>query len=309
MKLFFILTCLFVIIICYNGFSQKYETSVVKYKFIDSERGNRRVQVDIYYPYDSAGTHSTGYSACGERFPVICFGHGYLISGNWYSYITEILVPEGFILIFPGNETGLFPSHRALAGDLSFAVNEIKKLDLDSSSPLFGRIDTLSCIMGHSMGGGSAVLAAGSSRGIRALVALAPYDTRPSAVKAATLVKVPTLIIAGGNDCITPPEKHQLPIYNSAGSYEKTYILIKGGTHCQMGVSHPKCSMGERISGCRDVSICMEQQLSILKRYLIPWLNYYLKRDTEAGSTFDSIIRSDTEIEFLRSCPLGELKN
>ncbi len=309
MRLFCILTGLFAIMICYNGFSQKYETEKVKYRFIDRERGNRKIPVDIFYPYDSSASNVQGNSASDKKFPVICFGHGYLISGKWYSYITEILVPEGFILVFPDSETGLFPSHKALAGDISFAVNEIRKLDTDRSSPLFGRIDTLSCIMGHSMGGGSAVLAAVSSRGIRALVALAPYDTRPSAVKAAALVKVPALIFAGGNDCITPPEKHQLPIYNSSGSSEKTYILIKGGTHCQMGVSHPKCSMGERISGCRDVSISMENQLNIIRRYLIRWLNYYLKSDNEAGVKFDSIIETDSEIEFLRSGPVRKLKD
>jgi len=53
---------------------------------------------------------------------------------------------------------------------------------------------------------------------------LAPFDTRPSAIKAASSVIVPTLIFAGSNDCITPPEKHQLPVYNSSASPDKIYI-------------------------------------------------------------------------------------
>jgi predicted dienelactone hydrolase len=279
------------------AFAQKYKIDKISLVFTDSERNNRKVPVDIYYPLDSG--YKNTESAITEKFPIICFGHGYLISGKWYSHINDMLVPEGFILIFPASEAGLFPSHRTLAKDMSFALNEVYKLSGDSSSKLYNRIDSCRCLMGHSMGGGSSFLAANLTADIKTIVTLAPFDTRPSAAKAASAIKIPTLIFAGSNDCITPKEKHQLPIFRSSASGEKTLIIIKGGTHCQMGVSHPKCGFGERISGCRGDNISAEEQLSILGRYIIPWLRFYLCNDSRALDHFNSTLMHDNSVEYI----------
>jgi len=114
----------------------------------------------------------------------------------------------------------------------------------------------------------------------------------------------PTLIFAGSNDCITPPDKHQLPVYNSSASPDKIYILITGGTHCQMGVSHPKCSSAEKVAGCRGINISGDEQLKILARYILPWLRFHLYKDNEAGILFNTVIKNDPAIEYKQSRPL-----
>lgn len=287
-----------------NGFSQKYEVESVSVVFYDGQRGNRRIPADIFYPAGPKDTENDLIGSNTKKFPVICFGHGYLISGKWYADLCDILVPEGYILMIPRSESGLFPSHMTLARDLNFALNEILTLNTEKSFPLYNRIDTVKCIMGHSMGGGSSFLAASLQGNMDAIVSFAPYDTRPSAEKAASEVKVPALIFAGSNDCITPPDKHQVPIFNSLASTDKTYILIEGGTHCYMGVSHPKCDKFERISGCSDGSISKDEQLTIIRRYLIPWLNFYLRGDKDAGMIFDSLLTEDETIVYMQSRPL-----
>lgn len=282
----------------FEGTCGTYTVSHFSVKFKDSERGNRRIPADIFYPVRTKVSVTDSSSFRNEKFPVICFGHGYLISGKWYKYLIEMLVPEGFILIVPSSESGMFPSHMTLARDLCFAAREIYRLNNDSASPIFNHVDTTSCLMGHSMGGGSAIVAASLHPEIDAVVGLAPFDTRPSAIDAASAVTAPALIFAGSDDCITPPVKNQIPIYNSLYSQNKTYILIKGGTHCQMGVSHPNCRAGEKISGCGDSGISNDLQLEILKKYLIPWLNFYLKGDTGAAKLLDSLLKADDAIEF-----------
>lgn len=266
----------------------------------DSERHNRKVPIDVFFPSLTGEIEST---PTRKKLPVICFGHGYLISGKWYSHIYELLVPEGYIVIFPASEDGMFPSHKKLAEDMVFAINTVEKLGFDSSSPLYGRVDTIRCLMGHSMGGGSMMLAARMASDIDAIIALSPFDTRPSAIKAASSVRVPALIFSGSNDCITPSDKHHLPIYNSLSGPDKTYILIKGGTHCQMGVSHPKCDVGEKLAGCRE-GISQDEQLKILSRYIILWLRFFLQGDECSGEEFDSWIEKDNAVEYLRSRPL-----
>ena len=114
-----------------------------------------------------------------RKFPLICFGHGYLISGIWYEHIVDMIVPEGFLMVFPASEAGLFPSHRTLAEDMDFVLEEISRLGSDTSYVLNGLVDTVKCLMGHSMGGGSMFLAANMNKKVKAAVALSSsrYET------------------------------------------------------------------------------------------------------------------------------------
>lgn len=270
----------------------------------DNTRHNRKVPVDIFYPSMEHIKSSNNQDYAITKFPLICFGHGYLISGKWYENIIKMIVPEGYILAFPASEDGLFPSHKTLAEDMAFVLKEMSRLENDPSFSLSGHIDTMKCLMGHSMGGGALFLAANLCSDVTTAVALAPYNTRPSAIKAACNMKMPVLVFSGSSDCITPPAKHHVPIYNSLASDVKAFISIKGGTHCQMGVSHPKCHIGERISGCRE-GISQDEQLRILARYIIPWLEFHLKGNKEAGINFNLSASRDTTIDLIQSRPLG----
>src|SRR6476620_5150956 len=71
--------------------------------FIDPSRGNRAVETEIYYPADVAGDDTT--IAFGiEKFPIIAFGHGFLMGWNAYENIWTAVVPQGFIMAFPKTE-------------------------------------------------------------------------------------------------------------------------------------------------------------------------------------------------------------
>jgi len=296
-----ILTLEFMVLI--SGSQQKYLTGKTSLLLTENANGGRKVPVDIYYPSDSGKIDSPVASQPFKKLPVICFNHGYLINPDAYSNIREALVPEGYILIFPRTERGLFPSHKAMSRDIGLVFSRMDDLAKDTNSIFFERVDTLKCVMGHSMGGGASFAAAGMFPDIKCLVALAPYDTRPSAVKAAESVTVPVLIFTGANDCVTPAGKHQVPIYESLASSGKTIIHIKGGTHCQMAGSSSICRFGESFKSCK-AEIDMEEQHRIINRYLVPWLNFHMKGDIPAGLLFEKEIGSDTGIEFERSGPL-----
>jgi predicted dienelactone hydrolase len=269
----------------------------------ENVNGGKKIPVDIYYPSDSGGINAHIATQPLKKFPVICFSHGYLINPDAYSNIREALVPEGYILIFPKTERGLFPSHKAISKNIGLVFSGIDELAKDTNSIFFGRVDTINCVMGHSMGGGASFAAAGMFSAIRCLVALAPYDTRPSTIEASEAVTVPALIFTGSNDCVTPSDKYQVPMYESLASSSKTMIHIKGGTHCQMAGINSLCRIGESLKLCK-AGIDMEEQHRIINRYLVPWLNFYLKGDIPAGRLFEKEIVSDREIEFEWSGPL-----
>jgi hypothetical protein len=72
-------------------------------------------------------------------------------------------------------------------------------------------------------------------------------------------------------------------------------LTIKGGSHCQMAEKSLPCSLAEFICG-PDAEISRLEQHSIIVRYLIPWLNFYLKGDSSSSAKFDSVASSDTSI-------------
>jgi hypothetical protein len=292
-----------IILNCFISAAQQYSVGHTSVVLRDDKHGNRRIPVELFYPEHRLDADSGSIDAVTERFPVICFAHGYLLSGKSYQHLVDILVPEGFIMACLSSGDGLFPSHRRLGEDLRFVSEEAGKLDTDPDSPLFCRVDTLRCLMGHSMGGGAAFLAAAGNPSVHALVALAPFDTRISAIDAASSTAMPTLIFSGTYDCITPPEEHHLPMYEASASSDRTIILIERGTHCNMGVSFDKCEVGERMARC-EPGISGEEQLAILARYMVPWLKYFLKGDEEQGVRFDAVLRSDTTVNWRQSRPL-----
>lgn len=292
-----------IFMICATVTAQPYIIGHTSAEMLDTKRGDREIRVEIYYPVlneDAGSDQDDGYAG---KFPVICFAHGYVMSPGLYSHIRESLVPEGYIVVFPYSETGMFPSHLAFSEDLAFVLAETQKMGLEAGSPLYGITGNISCLMGHSMGGGALFAAANLYKGTTAVVALAPLNTKPSAIQAAASVAVPTLIFAGENDCITPPDKNQIPIYNFSAAADKTYILIRGATHCAMADSSRVCTLAEKLSGCNN-GITADEQHQILKKYLVPWLDCFLKGEDDQGISFDTELRSDTNVTWLQSRPL-----
>lgn len=266
--------------------------------FIDSSRKDRMIEALIFYPADSAGSNVPVAMPVRGGFPVIVFGHGYLMKVNAYRNMWERTVPDGCVFVLPQSASGMFPSHKEFGLDLAFILDEMIRLTGDSASDFSGRLLPYGCLMGHSMGGGAAILGAEHSENVRGLLVLAPLDTRPSSAEAAKEVSIPTLVFAGSKDKITPPEKHQLPIYESLQSSQKAYISILGGSHCQMAEDNRICNFAES-SFNRESGITREEQHVILDRYLIPWLKFSLYGDASAIREFKQQMESDTAISYL----------
>ena len=293
----FILLCLMIRVDIY---SQNYMVAKCLMEFADSTRGNRKIPLVIYYPSDTVINGTQGLTDRKEiKFPVIAFGHGYLMNVKAYENLCNAIVPLGYIMVFPDTETGIFPTHQDLGLDMSFALEQLKKEGVNPSSIFYLKIGAKTCLMGHSMGGGSAILAAMNGSQGNSIVLLAPYDTKPSAVEAACNISVPSLILAGGDDRITLPEKHALPIYESLGCSNKTYIIIKGGNHCKMANKNFFCNLAE--SNKPKSGISRDEQHAILNRYIIPWLEYTLKDKKDRGVDFDKSLESDSSVQFIRT--------
>jgi len=283
-----------------SSFAQPYQIGHTTINFTDPTRNNRVIATEIYYPSDVAGDNVVMTTASGT-FPVLSFGHGFVMTWDAYQNFWSALVPNGYIMVFPKTEGSISPSHLEFGKDLAFVTDQMTVLNNEATSLFYNRISTMNAVMGHSMGGGASFLAAQLNSNIKTIVNFAPAETNPSAVSAAASLTIPALVFSGVNDCVTPPNAHQIPMYNGLSSTCKTLISIIGGSHCQMANSNFLCNVGE--SSCSpQPTISRAVQQTKINTYLLPWLDYQLKGNCSQGSLFDSQITTDNAITFQKNC-------
>jgi predicted dienelactone hydrolase len=266
--------------------------------FVDASRSSRSVTAEVYYPATSAGDNTpmaNGY------FPVIAFGHGFVMTWSAYAPYWNALVPQGYILICATTETGISPSHSDFGLDLAFLISTLQNEGTNASSNFYQHVAATSTVMGHSMGGGASFLAAQAMPSITALVNMAAAETNPSAIAAGRNILQPALLFAGANDCVAPPTQHQKPMYDSLASVCKTYVEIGGATHCQFANSNAFCTIGET-SCFSTAGISAATQQSITIDLMIDFLDAYLKGDFSAEQSFRQKVSNASGFVAQQSC-------
>lgn len=281
-------------------FCQPFQVGHKQQTFIDVSRGNRNITTEIYYPANSAGNNAPIASG---QFPVLVFGHGFLMVWSAYDVYWNALVPNGYIMVFPTTETSFSPSHLEFGKDIGFLVSAMKAEGINPSSTFFGSVGNTSAVMGHSMGGGAAFLSVQYDSSITALATFAAANTNPSSIAAAKNILIPSIIFSGTNDCITPPVQHQLPMYDSLASFCKTFISITGGSHCQFANYNVNCYIGEGTCTPQPTITPATQQTTTFN-LLLPWLNFFLKNDCSAGIQFQNLISATAGITSQQNCSL-----
>ena len=267
-------------------------------EFLDPSRPNRSIPVEIYYPSISEGNNA---QVAFEQFPIIIFGHGFLMSFSAYQNLWEEFVPRGYVIVFPRTEEGLINNHQEFGWDLQFLVTRMQEEGIDNDSPIFGAVGNNTALMGHSMGGGAAFLAADSlsqnkTLQLKTIIGLAPAESSSngvSSISSALNVNTPALILSGSQDGVTPPEDHHVPMFNNLSSGYKTFISISGGAHCYFGEPNFFCDFGENTASS-GISISREDQQNITFDFVNLWLDYTLKESCEQYNAFqDSVLNSN----------------
>ena len=290
---------LVIILLCVssNLFAQSFNTGHTSMEFYDNAR-NRNITTEIYYPADSNGDDRT---ISFGNFPVIVFGHGFLISWDSYDNYWTSFVPEGYILCFPTTEMGFTPSHQSFADDLIFLTSQMQIESQNSTSIFYNSILPKTGIMGHSMGGGASFLAAANNPNINTLINFAAAETNPSAISAARNINIPSLIFSGEDDCVTPPINHQNIMFDSLNSYCKTQINILNGGHCYFANENVLCSFGE--SSCNPtLNITRNEQQNITNDFLKIWLNFSLKSNQNSFTIFNDSLQTSNRITYSQFC-------
>lgn len=304
MKNTLLLLCLGV---CAIGWSQPYPIGHKTITYNDPSRtggygsgggAGRQIQCEVYYPATSTGDN---VPFANTESPLITFGHGFVMGWDAYQNIWENLVPKGYILIFPRTEGNFSPVHADFGKDLVVVANRFIS---DCGTPSFFAFDHYNgknAVMGHSMGGGSTLLAASDANAnFDLLVGLAPAETDPSAIAAAASVTIPAAIFSGTEDAVTPPADHHLPIYQALNSSCKQFFAVTGGAHCYFANTNTACDFGEGASG-GNISISRSEQHDILFDGLDPLLRFYLLGECDAWPAYEAFF-SDSRITTTNTC-------
>jgi pimeloyl-ACP methyl ester carboxylesterase len=254
----------------------------------------RQIQTEIYYPSSAATDGDTTMIASGQ-YPIIIFGHGFVMGWSSYDNIWKDLVPQGYILCFPRTEGGASPSHADFGKDMALIQTKMLALNTLSTSPLFNTMTNKAAIMGHSMGGGAAFLACSGNVAPTTMVTFAAANTNPSSINAALQVTIPVLVIAGQNDCVAPPSTNQDSMYVKSASTDKAEIKIKGAGHCGFANTNAACMFGQGTCSPQP-TISDVQQKTISSIYYSYWLKYWLKNDCQSWNSFLDSVNTATNI-------------
>lgn len=277
--------------------------------YTDPARANRSVTTEAYYPATTAG-ESTPFTT--GQFPLIVFGHGFVMGYDAYAYFRTAMVPLGYIVVFATTETSMSPVHADFGADLAFLVNKIKSEGANSSSQFYNKVATTSAIMGHSMGGGSSFLACANNNVPTCMVTFAAANTNtPTSISVADQVTIPALVISGADDCVAAPTTHQTPMYDSLASACKVFLSVKDGCHCYFADYNFNCAFGE--GTCNPVpTLARTDQQDVTLDFVKIYLDYYLKGNASSWNTFNDSLNLSPRVTHLISCPtvgIDELKN
>ncbi len=280
--------------------------------FQDPSRSNRNIETEIYYPAMSTGNNTTVVSG---QFPIIIFGHGFVMTWDTYDNLWEEFVPNGYIMVFPKTEGNLFSTdHQKFGWDLQFLVTKVQDEGNNNSSPIYNAVANNTALMGHSMGGGASFLAADSlctngNGQLKTIIGLAPAESSSngvSSIASAINITVPSLIFSGSQDGVTPPIDHHIPMYDNLSSDCKTFISITGGGHCYFANSNFNCDFGESTSST-GISITRVEQHAVTFDFLNLWLDYSLKDDCADFNKFQDSLALSNRITFNQSCILNPI--
>lgn len=297
-----------------NSSTTSYHTGHLKITYTDAARSNRSIPCHIYYPGVTAGNN---VDVAQGSFPVLVFGHGFIMADpDLYNYLWNSLALKGYICVFPTTEGGFLrpvPDHLEFGKDLVFLNLKLKQENNNASSPFYQKVADTSAIMGHSMGGKASVIACKDNTDVTTMINFAaalddpPFGGTPVDVLKdyAPYVTVPSLIVSAEFDCVAPPDKNQVPLYDAVSAECKYYVSIKGGGHCyfasQAGSGLSKCESGEFLCRNKFKIDRAEQGIRVLE-VITPYLDFMLKGDSAGWVNFNNIIEENTRYTYQKAC-------
>lgn len=263
------------------------------------------IPVEIYYPATTAGEGTPVSPAPAGGFPVVIFAHGRQMPLHVYSNFWAKLPPRGYVTACPNTVTGSFSNPLTtywqwqLALDVTHTALWLQQQNTNSESPFYSAISSRTAMLGHSFGGGAAILAATSD----VATAVAIFASHVAVTSLLDMVHVPVVIFGGSEDHETPMT-NQIGYYDRVRSDSKTVVDIIGGTHCKFADYTYECDELLEEGGTNGIPRAEQQSTTTL--FLHPWLDATLKQSAAARTQWEHLLRNSGLVTFRHWYPLDE---
>jgi dienelactone hydrolase len=251
--------------------------------------GGRVIGTELFYPSLSAGSNTQ--PAAGQ-FPIVVFGHGFVMTYDSYDNIGNALASKGYIVAFPITEGGFSPEHAAFAADILLLAQQLPQLNTITSPAALaifnGHVRAKAAIGGHSMGAGCSMVAAQLQPNLACLFSMATATSNTTGISSlagAPQVSIPSFILSGERDCVADTTV-QTNHYTALASAVKFHMVFDEITHCDFGNGNSlTCTFGQSSVGCPN-TIANATAFGAYMSRLEVFLRRYLYDDCQAGDDF-----------------------
>lgn len=292
------ITIIFLLLVTNSYLYAQFSIGTLSQTYTDVSR-SRDLPFELMYP---ASTSGNSVSCADGLFPYVVIAHGFSMQATDYTYLAESLVSNGYIVLQLATETGFAPSHADYGLDILYLATHFREENLASGSLFEGHVMPKAGVIGHSMGGGSAWLAAAQANGnIDCLVGMAPAETNPSAIDAAPQVVMPAMILSGSSDAVTPPAQNHQPIYDGTTSSCKVFVNVISGSHCGFADDGTLCQFGE--FGFSGLAASTQQDIAL--DLVNAWMDQHLKDLPDAAAITDGYDASQPNTQTENNCLLS----
>ena len=231
------------------------------------------------------GTVSYPTETSEGPFGAVAICPGYTGVQRSLAWLGPRLASNGFVAIVIDTLLPMDSAERR-ADQLVAALNQLMALSASPGHELFGRVDgNRLAVVGHSLGGGGALVAGVNNPSLEAVIPLAPYYASTSFGR----LGVPTLVVGCQRDTTAPVSALAIPIYaNIPTSVSKAYLELAGGDH-----------------------LCVETgngNKAIQGKYAVAWLKRFVDEDVRyspylCGSPHDTDLTGDAVSAYRDNCP------
>lgn len=162
------------------------------------------------------------------RLGLIGLAPGFLSGPGLYTWLANRLASHGFVVVNVGTKT-IFDSPDARGTQLLAALRQVSALAQAGGVPYAAMTDvSRQAVMGHSAGGGGAMMAALGTPALKAAVPMTPAARTDDF----SGIQVPTLILACEKDTIAPNNLFSAKYYPTLNpTLSRAYLEIAGADH------------------------------------------------------------------------------